>query len=198
MKIIKIIIFSFLILAFASIGYLVYDFFSTPKFSIYMINQSILKKDYKQFQKYVNVDQLVSNFIEQQIEFLKNQKEKQKLFQKIENTVKLKLLEDKKAEIKSTIISLIEQYFRSNLDKSIQKDDIFELHNKIFTQQGLITFLFFYYIDSIDCREDTICIVNIKLEMNKEKTKILRLEFIKENSIWKLNSIPNLIEFINN
>ncbi len=199
MKIIKIIIFTMFIFLFVSLSYFFYDFVSTPKFSIYKIQKSMINKDYQEFSKYVDLEQVIDRFLEQQIENLKNQKEDQSFLQKLVHTIQLNLLESQKKNIKSTLISLIEQYFQTNSDKhnqTFKKDYFFQIHIDIYLKEELISLFVFYYIDSIDCKKNHHCFVNIKTRKNLAKQKLLQLEFYKQNNIWRLISINNLYEFL--
>ncbi|MFN3603753.1 MAG: hypothetical protein ACK4UJ_03455 [Leptonema sp. (in: bacteria)] len=198
----KYIIISFLFGIFISISFVIYDFFSSPKYSLYIITKSIINKDFNKFQNYVDLDSVVVHFIEQWIDFytqqVKNEQESFSL-KKAQNTIKIKLLENAKPHLKKLIIYSIQLYFDKKQEFNQEKDYLDFIKNELnITKEDLLSILTLYKIHSIEYLENR-KVSTVYLEIQKETNipQILKLKFTKEHTKWKLVSIENLFEVLN-
>lgn len=195
-------ILSIIILFILALGvsiYFIYSFYTSPKYSIYELQKSILNKEFDKFEKYADLDSIIDDFLEQWIQYYKNNSNKNNFIEKIQNSLKIKFLESSKDKFKWFLKKIILLYFNQNHKDKEEKDENYLNFLNIwnFTKEDFLILLIQYKIHSMEYLDKENCIVNLEIQKGKDTSLILKLKFQKFNSHWKLIAITNLVEVLN-
>lgn len=195
-------ILSIIILFILALGvsiYFIYSFYTSPKYSIYELQKSILNKEFDKFEKYADLDSIIDDFLEQWIQYYKNNSNKNNFIEKIQNSLKIKFLESSKDKFKWFLKKIILLYFNQNHKDKEEKDENYLNFLNIwnFTKEDFLILLIQYKIHSMEYLDKENCIVNLEIQKGKDTSLILKLKFQKFNSRWKLVAITNLVEVLN-
>lgn len=189
-------IFIIFILLLSTLSYFIYSFYTSPKYSIYRLQKSILDKDYNKFEKYADLDSIIDDFLEQWIQYYKNNFKNSTPIEKIKDSLKIKLIENAKDKFKWFLKKIILFYFnQSKEEKNNEYLTLLNIWN--LTKEDLFHLLIQYKIHSIEYLDKENCIVNLEIQKEKDTPLILKLKFKKLDLNWKLIAITNLIEVLN-
>lgn len=195
-------ILSIIILFILALGvsiYFIYSFYTSPKYSIYELQKSILNKEFDKFEKYADLDSIIDDFLEQWIQYYKNNSNKNNFIEKIQDSLKIKFLQTSKDKFKWFLKKIFLLYFNQNHKDKEEKDENYLNFLNIwnFTKEDFLILLIQYKIHSMEYLDKENCIVNLEIQKGKDTSLILKLKFQKFNSRWKLVAITNLVEVLN-
>ncbi len=195
----KLIIFLLLLSGlFISITYFFYkEFYLSPRYSMYQIYQSIQNKDQKKFQKYVDLDSVIENLINQIIE--KNTISGNSSFlEKIQSKFTIRILTEMKPVIikNSRDLILFSIFSKAETINHSHKSENLQFFIENLTPELLVFINDFEFtkiifsISSIEYKYGEIAIVTI------QNNRDLKLVFKKVNNYWQLKELSNLL-FLN-
>jgi len=169
-------------------------FFYSPRFTLYLIQQSITNKDKEAFLKYVDVDMLVEDFVKQILLHESEQEKSENPIQKFKSYLKQEILENIKPVLKDILKQTLLAYFNISTPNEVQS-----LPKELNLLPALIYFNTQYKIKKIQYEESNIALVEYEILFKNSTSNTLKLKFEKANFFyWKLIAIPNLYEFLLN
>jgi hypothetical protein len=180
------------IVIFLLIASLSFYFFYSPRFSIYLIQESITKKDKEAFLKYVDVDLLIENFVQQIILKEVELQKSENPIQKFKSYIKKEILENIQPTLKNFLKESLLAYFDHSIPEKLpsfyrKEWDVIPTLIYINTQ---------YRIKKIEYENPHTAIVEYEIFLKDQTTYNLKLKFERKNFYWKLIAIPNLYDFI--
>ncbi len=195
MKSKKTILLIIILLFFSIISFYTYRFISSPKYSIYKIQQSIKEKNKELFLQYVDLDSIINSFIDQIIEEEKKQLTANPSLENLKIQLKLRLIEKFRITIKEYLSNLVLSYFDLNLNIPILGEEV----KSIFLLPLRLSFevfkpdIQFSIGDTVYLNSDS-AIVYVIFTPRGAPPINLQLKFKRLDSYWKLVEIQNLYE----